>query len=269
MKKKVLFYLSLVVLLGIAGISGLKLWEYYTASLSESRLHERLVTTIATVTEEKQTDTASLQASYEALRATYHTLEEINPDFAAWIRIEGTEIEYPVVQAADNDFYLERNIYKESSRYGTLFFDAYCDLTAPSDNLIIYGHNMKDGQMFGGLMDYVDQAFYEVHPVIRLDTPEVFAEYQIVAVFKTSVYDKPNGAFQYFDFIDAQDEASYQAFIQAIKKLSLYETGHTAAYGDLLLTLSTCEYSSENGRLVVVAKRKQILYETATELSTH
>ena len=269
MKKKVLFYLSLVVLLGIAGLSGLKLWAYYSASLTESRLHERLVTTVAAVPDEKETEGASLQASYEALRATYQTLDEMNPDFAAWIRIEGTEIEYPVVQAADNDFYLERNIYKESSRYGTLFFDAYCDLSAPSDNLIIYGHNMKDGQMFGGLMDYVDQTFYEAHPVIRLDTPEIFAEYQIIAVFKTSVYDKPSGTFQYFDFIDAQDEAAYQTFVQAIMRLSLYETGHTAAYGDPLLTLSTCEYSSENGRLVVVAKRKQILYETAAVLSTH
>ena len=122
-----------------------------------------------------------------------------------------------------------------------------------SDNLVIYGHHIKGGKMFGALEDYKSQSFYEEHKTIQFDTLTQRGEYEIIAVFKTVAYSSQG--FRYYDFVNADSEDEFNAYIQKCKELALYETGVTAEYGDRLITLSTCEYSAQNGRLVVVAKK--------------
>ena len=140
--------------------------------------------------------------------------------------------------------------------YGTslsgLPVDEYCDI-AESDNLVIYGHHIKGGKMFGALEDYKSKSFYEEHKTIQLDTLTEQAEYEIVAVFKTVAYSSEG--FRYYDFVDAENEEEFNSYVGKCKELALYDTGVTAEYGDRLITLSTCEYSAQNGRLVVVAKK--------------
>ena len=127
-----------------------------------------------------------------------------------------------------------------------------CDI-AESNHLVIYGHHIKGGKMFGALEDYKSKSFYEKNKNIQFDTLTEQAEYEIVAVFKTVAYSSEG--FRYYDFVDAEDEKAFDEYVSKCKEFALYDTGVTAKYGDKLITLSTCEYSAQNGRLVVVAKK--------------
>ena len=186
-------------------------------------------------------------------REKYGEVYAANSDFVGWISIEGTAIDYPVMQSIDRpNFYLRRGFGREYSKHGVPYIQEDC-VVGNSDNLIIYGHHMNDGSMFSDLCSYKNKAFWQTHPTIRFDTLEGFGVYEIVAVFKTVVYSQ-NG-FRYFDFVDLDDPARFNAYIARCKALSLYDTGVEASYGDKLITLSTCEYSRENGRMVVVARK--------------
>lgn len=180
-------------------------------------------------------------------------LHDQNPDCIYWLRIPDTDIDYPVMHhPAEKDYYLARDFNREWSVHGTLYMAEDCD-PAASDNRIIYGHHMQDGSMFAGLEEFKKQSFYLEHKHIELETLSGHEEYTIVAAFSVPVYTDHD--FQYYAFINAEDEAAYDRFISECRKRSYYETGQTAVYGQQLLTLSTCEYSHKNGRMVIVAVR--------------
>ena len=165
----------------------------------------------------------------------------------------GTKLNYPVMQTPNNpNFYLKHNFEKAYSDLGTPYIQENCNI-AESDNLVIYGHHIKGGKMFGALNDYKSKSFYEEHKTILFDTLTEQAEYEIVAVFKTVAYSSEG--FRYYDFVNAENAEAFDEYIAKCKELALYDTGVSAEYGDRLITLSTCEYSAQNGRLVVVAKK--------------
>jgi len=182
----------------------------------------------------------------------YKTLFEQNSDMVGWIAIDGTTINYPVMHTPDRpDFYLKHNFEKAYSDYGVPYVDNNCRVDPPSDNVIIYGHHMKGGKMFGALESYKKVDFYREHPIIRFDTlAGGFGEYEIFAVFKVYPAD-----FRFHHFIDAYDEEAFNEYVNRCRKLSFYDTGIVPVYGDMLIALSTCEYSREGNRLVVVAKQ--------------
>ena len=183
----------------------------------------------------------------------YAELYALNDDLIGWISIDGTNIDYPVMQTKDApDYYLKRNFERQYSDYGVPYVAQNCDIDI-SDNTVIYGHHMKNRTMFSDLVNYTSQSFYEEHKTIRFDTLGDFGEYEIIAVFKTPVYTE-NG-FKYYQFIQAAEQKEFDAYIEQCKSLAFYDTGITAKYGDKLITLSTCEYSQQNGRLVVVAAK--------------
>ena len=199
------------------------------------------------------------QSAYE----TYKDVFSANSDFVGWISIDGTNINYPVMQTPNSpDFYLKRGFDKNYSDYGVPYVQENC-LIGQSDNCVIYGHHMNDGSMFADLCKYESESFYREHPTIRFDTLAGFGEYEIVCVFKTAAY--AEDGFKYYHFVDAENEEAFQAFIRACQALALYDTGVSAEYGDKLITLSTCEYSRTNGRMVVVAKR--VMMPSSTEES--
>ncbi len=216
-----------------------------------------LVQTEPTVPEESDAEgeTSTAEENKPAGPSAYETYSEVyaqNQDFAGWIKIEGTSIDYPVMQTPDNpDFYLKRGFDKAYSAYGVPYAQENCVL-GQSDNVVIYGHHMNDGSMFADLCRYTDQDFYEQHKTIRFDTLSEFGEYEIVAVFKTAAYSEEG--FKYYHFVDGNEE-DFDNYIAKCRALSLYDTGVAAEYGDKLITLSTCEYSRTNGRMVVVAKK--------------
>ena len=183
----------------------------------------------------------------------YAPLYALNSDLAGWLAIPDTNINYPVMHAPDRtDYYLYRDFYGQDSSHGCLYVREACDVQTPSDNVVIYGHRMKDGSMFHDLLNYEKQSYYEAHKYIEFNTLTERHTYEILAVFKTVA---TASGFDYYLFVDAFDEADYADFIAQCKALSLYDTGVSAQYGDKLITLSTCEYSQDNGRMVVVAKR--------------
>ena len=184
----------------------------------------------------------------------YAALYLQNDDMVGWIEIEGTKLNYPVLQSPDEkDFYLHRDFDKKTSNHGAIYVQENCDVWTPSDNVVIYGHNMKDGSMFATLLKYKKESYWQEHRFINFNTLLERHTYEIVAVFKTTA--TIGKGFDYHLFVEAEDAEEFDAYLKKIKKLSYYDTGVNAEYGDKLITLSTCEYTLTNGRLVVVAKR--------------
>ena len=183
----------------------------------------------------------------------YAPLYELNSDLVGWIAIADTNIHYPVLQSPDRtDYYLYRDFYGQDSTHGCIYVREACDVQTPSDNVVIYGHRMKDGSMFNNLLNYEKKSYYEAHKYIQFDTLQQRHLYEVVAVFKTVA---TASGFDYHMFVEAFDEADFDDFVAQCKALALYDTGVSAQYGDKLITLTTCEYSQDNGRMVLVAKR--------------
>lgn len=185
----------------------------------------------------------------------YQELHTQNTDMVGWIQIDGTKINYPVMQTTlDNpNFYLYQDFDKNYSVRGSIYAAEICDVFEPSDNITLFGHNMKDGSMFACLGDYYEKSAWENNPMIFFDTLTESHVYKIFAVFKTSGTD--NVGFAYHLMADAENEAEFNKFVATCKELAFYDTEITPVYGDKLLCLSTCEYTIDNGRFVVAAVR--------------
>lgn len=187
----------------------------------------------------------------------YSTLHAQYPDLAGWLRIDGTQIDLPVMQAADNDYYLHSNIDGAEDINGTLFLDYRADAVKPSTNLIIYGHNMRSGAMFGGLKQYLDEAYVAEHEMIQFDTIYEKQTYQVIAVCLSEVGYQDEGQYKYYNFIEAESNEDFNAFLGTIRKCAVYDKTQDVTESDSLLTLSTCNSYVEDGRLFVVAKKIQ------------
>lgn len=178
-----------------------------------------------------------------------------NEDMAAWLIIPGTNIDYPVMWTPfDENYYLYRDFEKKDNVNGSLLLDTDSSLNPLTTNLIIHGHNMKSGAMFGRLTDYEDKDYYDSHKEIILHTKECQKNYEIIAVFRSQVFKKTDDVFKFYQFFQANTEDEFENFYQNIKDMSIYDTGVTAEFGDNFITLSTCVYHVKNGRFVVVAK---------------
>lgn len=178
-----------------------------------------------------------------------------NPDMAAWLQIPDTVIDYPVMWTPkDENYYLRRGFDGSKNQNGCLILDTDSCVDPLTTNLIIHGHNMKSGAMFGTLKKYEDEDFFRDHRTVILYTEKCMRSYEVIAVFRSQVYKKSESVFKYYKFFQADTEEEFNDFYENIKALSLYDTGVTAAFGDRFLTLSTCSYHVEQGRLVVVAK---------------
>lgn len=185
----------------------------------------------------------------------YRELYAQNSDMVGWVSIEGTSVDYPVMQRSqDNEYYLNHDFEGKRNKNGLPFLDEGCN-AQESNILLVYGHNMKNGRMFGGLMEYKDKGFYDAHPTIRFDTLHEAAEFEIVAVLRSRVYLQTEEAFRYYRLEGTETSDGFKQYVQSVQERSLYHTGVSVRYGHQLLILSTCEYSTQNGRLVVIAKK--------------
>ena len=183
-------------------------------------------------------------------------LQKENTDVKGWIKINDTNINYPLLQGLDNDYYLNRNYQKEYSSYGSIFIDKDSNLDDINSNVIIYGHSMNDKEMFQNLLNYANKEYYDSHKIIEIYTNNEARKYEIVTVFKSRVfYQDEQNVFRYYYCHDLSSEEKYNDYVNNSKNLELYNTGVDAHFGEQLITLITCEYSEDNGRMVVVAKR--------------
>lgn len=178
-----------------------------------------------------------------------------NRDMAAWLQIPDTIIDYPVMWTpGDETYYLRRGFDGSKNQNGCLILDTDSCLDPLTTNLIIHGHNMDTGTMFGTLAKYKDESYYQEHKYITLHTEECQRNYEVIAVFRSQVYKKSDTVFKFYKFFQADTQEEFDDFYENIMALSIYDTGVTAEFGDHFLTLSTCSYHVDRGRFVVVAK---------------
>ena len=264
--KKFVYILTVVLLLLVFCVSAFFVGRYIIESREQAEqnaaladLKNSIKQTVPEETVPQETDPNGTFGAEEirdenGMLIEYGEMYAKNPDLVGWIRIDGTKLDNPVVQTPDNpNFYLKHDFYGNYSDWGTIYAREECDINAPSDNITLYGHNMKDGSMFTSLNPYVSQETWEKNPLIFFDTLYEYHVYKIFAVFRTSA--NLGEGFTYHNMIDATDKEEFDAFIAKCKELSFYDTGITPQYGDKTICLSTCEYTLDNGRLVVAAVR--------------
>ena len=239
MKKTALIVIRVVCIVGFLVCAGVLGW-YWHSDRSDRAVAEALAAAH---------DAASAEAM-EQVRA----VAADNADTIGWLRIDGTNINNVVMFAPDTPGkYLHMDFYGKGSYRGTLYVAENCDVRT-ADNILIYGHHMKDGSMFGSLISYKDAAFRAAHPIVQFDTLYASHRYEIVAAVETEIPPEGSSAFRYYDCVgtDAQQFAQYCAFIEQNR---CYDTGIAIRSDDRLLTLSTCAYHTANGRFLVIARQ--------------
>lgn len=249
-KKWILSFLSLFFFLAFVFSAGMAAVEYHRTKM-EQEAFLRLAEEMRQKQEEK-----ALTAEQEKMEQfqVYDALQKKNPDFAAWLKVDGTAIDYPVMHTPDDEeYYLHRAFDGSDSISGTPFIGARSDLN--SDYFIIYGHNMNNDTMFGTLDLYQEENFYKEHPRLTLTTPQEERVYEIFAAIETRVLYQDESGFRYYDLPGELTEDDWHAFLDWIKINALYETGITPVYGEQILILSTCSYHTEQGRFVIAARR--------------
>lgn len=206
-------------------------------------------------TENLEPEIESVVKSIEIL-PEYEMLHKENADLYGWIKIEDTVIDYPVMYTPENpNFYLYKNWYKEETSSGSIFIDGRTSQT--TNNIIVYGHNMKSGTMFGSLDQYKEKNYYDGHKYIQFDTIYEKATYEIIAVAKAIVYyeHKPENEFLFYEHTELNSEEEFNEYVSYMKENSYYRIDSTAEYGDEIITLCTCDYWGQDARLLVVAKK--------------
>jgi sortase B len=264
MKRNVVRIIFLLIAIGCFGYVG---WYYFDLKRTESdvsSLSARVGMDTSTpggvpvVDSEPVTESEDGGDSQRVLYvlSDFEPLLDKNQNIIGWITIDGTKVNYPVMQSVngDSNYYLDHNFDQQQDKNGSLFMDDRCDVVKPTANLIIYGHHMRSGAMFGDLDKYKSESFCREHPYIRFNSIYETGTWQVMAAFESQVYTDTDIGFRYYDFIDPADEKEFMAGVNNMKALSMYDTGVSAQWGDRLITLSTCDYEQDNGRFVVVAK---------------
>ena len=187
----------------------------------------------------------------------YEPLLRQNPDFAGWMTIEDTVVDYPVMKSSEDDpeYYIHRDFYGKSSYSGCLFIGGGCDID--SDSYIIYGHNMNNDTMFGDLDEYADYDYAMAHPEIHFCTPRGDWVYRVYAAFQTRVYRDRDDVFKYYEKIGELGREEYDQTVESVRRMSMLSLPYAPTYPEQLLFLSTCSYHTQDGRFVVAAYRVQ------------
>lgn len=276
--KKIIRIILLIMLVTIMATSIIYLISYYKKTKNDNEIFKNLEqvgtnkneldnsffeddSELSNNVENNQTNVGSSNRQNSTLRnktASYSSLDlkslKIkNGDTEGWIKIDNTKINYPVMQ--NGDFYLHNNFYKKYSISGTPYLASYCNINS-SDNLIIYGHHMSSGSMFAGLDIYKTYNRYKNHKYIKfftlIDDKTIENQYEVVGAYKVQPnIEVANILYGTTKFRNVEEFNKYK---NVLKNKSLYDTGANLNYGDKFITLSTCEYSQKNGRLVVVGK---------------
>ena len=228
MNKKIYIAVICAFSLLLTVSSGFLIKHYY-----DSHKQAKIYDSLAEIVDKTPDDTSEVMnySGDKTFIPEYQELYLENNDMVGWIKIDDTK-----------------------TNYGCPYVQQNCDMEQPSDNIVIYGHNMNDSSMFSALTKYKSKDFWESHKYIAFDTLTDKQNYEVIAAFKTVVYTDNADSFKYYQFVNAETAEEFNAYIGKCKELSLYDTGLNAEYRDKLITLSTCEYSRTNGRFVVVAR---------------
>lgn len=256
-RKYKIILMLLIVILAISSY-------FFIKEIAENKKENDIYSDLQEIVQnqENNTDTLNIESNNALdenlinIRSNYNleNISKINSDVIGWLKIDGTNIDYPVMQ--NGNFYLHKNIYKNYSSHGTPYLAENCNLKT-SDNLIIYGHHMNDNSMFSQLENYKKHSFYTNHKYIKFYTLEtgqtIENTYEVILAFKTVAYSEKG--FKYYNYSNFYSEQEFNSFINTCRNLQFYNIETSLSYSDKLITLSTCEYSQKNGRMVVIAKK--------------
>lgn len=259
--KKIIRIILLLLLIAVIVVSIICIYMECSERKLQDEEYENLIELFENVSDDdenqfldenkSEADNLSFEEKVSSKSYNFSSIQNINSDVVGWIKIDGTKVNYPVMQNSnDSNYYLHRNIYKNYSSIGSIYAPNICNIES-SDNVILYGHHIKDGSMFGSLTKYKSYDYYKSHRYIKLMTNgSYFSEYEIMAVIVTNV-----DGFNYYSFTKAENKNQFDEYVNACQNMSIYETEVQANYGDKLITLITCEYSQNNGRMIIVAKK--------------
>lgn len=264
MKKKTILNILMVLCLLVAlGSGGYLAYYYYTSNKTENNfdaLRDMIVDgQVITGAEEEKENSNFVEVNGIYIQKKFEKLYRENPHFMGWIKVKDTNIDYPVMytpyEMENGEYYIHRDFKEEYSQAGIPFIDSYCSVNPPTDNIIIYGHNMNSGKMFHDLLQYEDKEFYEKHKTFEFDTIYEDGTYEVVAVIRSQILPEDSSEFKYYEFVNAGSEKMFNEYVGNIKRISVIDTGVDVKYGDHLVTLSTCAYHVKDGRFAVIAKK--------------
>ncbi len=251
--RRTILILSCITFLVVTGIFAALLYAEHKSSTNMKKVQKMASVSVATASTVKAKEPDSEEKSNLVTLKMEYMKKKIR-DLKGCLSINGTEIDYPIMfTEGDNDYYLEHDFFRNPDRNGLLVLDKRCESDLSGNHILIHGHNMKSGAIFGTLKYYKDESYMRKHQGIELDTDTEQRFYEVIAVVDTSSTGE-NG-FNYAEFIQLEDKDSFDTYVANLKLRSLHKIASTATYGDELLTLSTCDYTMKNGRLLVVAKR--------------
>lgn len=249
-KKRVLSKILIIIFAAVFAVSAFMVGKYFFTAQKEQQVFDELASIVSDNTSATEPPNGKPLPEYEPLW-------EKNPDYFGWLKIDDTVINYPVMYTPkDSEYYLHRDFYGDYSESGMLFIDGDC--RTDSNYLLIYGHHMNSGAMFGTLPSYGDYDFWKSHYVIHFNDRYQKNNYKVFAAFYAKVYDESDKThFKYYEWKDLSAESSFNEYIENVKSMSVYDTGITPTYGDEIIALSTCNYHTKDGRFVVVAVKQK------------
>lgn len=253
--KRITVTVLLCVCVAAAGFSVLRLAQIYSAKSQTDSTYASLTEQVHTQpAEAPEGEPEAEQTETTAYVSPYQSLWERNHQLVGWISIEDTDIDYPVMQnVQDPDYYLDHDFYRRSDYHGVPFVSADCDM-ADADNFVIYGHHIRDGSMFAQLQRYTDEAYIMAHPYIRFDTLESEGLWRIAAVFSISASE--TAVFPYHNVTKfSPDTMTAADYLSRAQYYSLWSAEAFVSENPKLITLTTCEYSHQDGRLVIIAEK--------------
>lgn len=254
MKRKIIFWSLLAVLLGIAVFSGYKLISTLTEYRKGVKTYEKLEKYVHLEGYEPgQSNVSEGEQQPEKPYLDVAALKEINPDFVGWIYIPDTNVNYPIVKGADNNIYLSKMFDGEKNASGSIFMDCGNTGDWTDYNTVIYGHNMKNKSMFAHVESYKDQAWFDAHPTGLLLTEHGNYELQFFAGYSAKTHTR---AWE----LNFADDAAFAQWLQQAVDSSVFKSGITPTAEDRVVTLSTCTYNSTNVRFVLLAILKPLEY---------
>ena len=251
-------YASLILLLvslAVFAFAAWKLFGIYAEYHQGTETYEELKDYVQepkengdpSISEDDASEEGAGDAGNGYLQVDFEGLKKVNPDVIAWIQVPALDISYPVVQGNDNYFYLHHMFDGQENKNGSIFVDYHNQPDFTDSNTIVYGHNMKNGSMFGTLDRYQEQSLYQQYPCFYIYVPGSVLEYQII-----SCYAGRNGSAGYtYSFPELEN---FQKFVDTVLSYSVYETGVTVTDSDHIVTLSTCVNTDRNYRYLVHGK---------------
>lgn len=250
MSKRTYLVLLLFFLAVLAVSGGLLIRQvlcYLEASEQYSSLTDSVITVVDDYDEEDDTDEETTERSNATpITVDFDTLLAGNSDVVGWLYSVEPDISYPVVQGSDNDYYLSHLYDGTSNSSGSIFMECSNDSTLDDRHTILYGHNMKDGSMFAGLMNYKTQEYYDEHPTMFYSTPDGDYLIEFYAAYLTDGYESIPISF-------TNDDA-FVTYANGLKSVSYFDSDITIEADDKIISFYTCSYEVDEGRFILVGK---------------